>query len=78
MSDPTEATRRAMIARGEPEADAAASTGQRWTADQLTKDFEVLTFLAPFVVARRRSDKVLGSLEFRNSPRVYFNWQPDE
>jgi hypothetical protein len=30
------------------------------------------------VVVTRKSDGVKGSLEFRHSPRVYFNWQADK
>ena len=36
--------------------------------EQLTKDFEVIGFLAPLVVVRRRSDGVKGSLEFQSAP----------
>jgi hypothetical protein len=46
-----------------------------WTSRLLQEDFEVLGFAAPFVVVRRRSDGVKGSLEFTHHPRVYFNWQ---
>jgi hypothetical protein len=70
--------RREMIERGQPQADLAADQGQRWTTDELTRDFEVLSFAAPFVMVRRRSDGVLGSLEFTHRPRVYFGWRPDD
>ena len=76
MSDPTEATRRAMIETGQPYRD-LETTGQRWTGDELRRDFTVLQFMAPFVVVARKSDGVKGSLEFTHSPRVYFNWQED-
>lgn len=52
--------------------------GQTWSPEELQRDFEVLGFAAPLVVVRRRSDGVVGSLEFTHSPRVYFNWQPDQ
>jgi hypothetical protein len=32
-------------------------------------------FAAPYVVVRRKSDGVKGSLEFTHHPRVYFNFQ---
>lgn len=51
--------------------------GQTWTTEELTKDFEVLGFMAPYVVVRRRSDGKKGSLEFTHSPRVYFGWVED-
>ncbi len=55
-----------------------ARHGQVWDAAQLRRDFEVLEFAAPYIVARRRSDGVLGSLEFQHEPRFYFNFEPDK
>lgn len=49
---------------------------QRWNTEELQKDFEVLSFSAPWVIVRRRSDGVKGSLEFTHSPRYYFNFIP--
>lgn len=69
-------TRREMIEAGQPAADLAADSGQRWDTAELQRDFEVLGFAAPFVVVKRRSDGVVGSLEFTHSPRVYFGWSP--
>lgn len=54
-----------------------AQYGQVWTTDELAVDFEPLQFMAPYVVARRRSDGKMGSLEFQHSPRFYFNWKED-
>jgi hypothetical protein len=77
-ADTTGQARRAMIASGQPAADLAADSGQRWTTDELQRDFEVLGFAAPFVVVRRRSDGQRGSLEFTHQPRVYFGFVPDD
>lgn len=49
---------------------------QTWDTKQLTEDFEVLGFSAPFVVVIRRSDGVKGVLEFSHAPRLYFDFQP--
>jgi len=49
--------------------------GQVWNTDELSQDFEVLGFGAPFVVVKRRSDGKKGSLEFAHSPRHYFNFK---
>ena len=76
MSDPTGPVRRRMVESGEPAADLAADRGQTWTTAQLTEDFEVLEYGAPFVIVRRRSDGQLGSLEFTHQPRVYFGFEP--
>lgn len=79
MSDATEAARRQRIAEinvdpGSREA-LEAKHGQVWDTSELTQDFEVLGFMAPFVVARRRCDGVKGSLEFQHQPRFYFQFQ---
>jgi hypothetical protein len=50
---------------------------QTWDTQQLQEDFEVLGFLAPFVVVKRRSDGKKGTLEFKHSPRVYFGFRED-
>jgi hypothetical protein len=42
---------------------------------ELQQDFEVLGFMAPFVVVRRKSDGVRGSLTFQHTPRLYFDFQ---
>ena len=51
--------------------------GRVWDTAQLAAEFEVLGFLAPFVVVQRRSDRQRGSLEFQISPRLYFNFVLD-
>lgn len=76
MTDKTESIRRTMIATGQPQRDLEQAE-QRWDTDQLRQEFEVLSFLAPCVVVRRRSDGVKGSLEFTHYPRWYFNFQKD-
>jgi hypothetical protein len=55
----------------------AAATGPTWTTSSLCEAFDVVGFMAPFVVARRKSDGVLGSLQFTHSPRLYFGWRAD-
>ena len=74
MTDPTEQMRRELQAgvnSGEipPE-------GQTWTTEGLRQEFEVQGFMAPFVVVRRKSDGVRGTLMFRHAPRVYFGFEP--
>jgi hypothetical protein len=51
--------------------------GQVWNTAQLASEFEVLGFKAPYVVVRRRSDGLKGSLEFQHHPRLYFNFDLD-
>ena len=80
MHDPTESTRRQMMAEinanpGSREA-LEAKHGQVWDTAELARDFVITGFLAPIVVAKRKSDGVVGSLEFQHDPRFYFNFQP--
>lgn len=74
--DPTENLRRTMIATGQPERDAAEAE-VTLTTDELREQYDVIGFLAPFVVVRRKSDGVKGSLMFTHSPRLYFGWRED-
>jgi hypothetical protein len=76
MTDDTEELRRAMIASGQTMID-LAQADQRWDTDQLREEFDVIGFLAPFVVVRRKSDGAMGSMEFNHSPRFYFNFVKD-
>lgn len=76
MQDATENIRRAMV----QEINAGCSSrdvleaeyGQVWDTQELAKDFEVTGFMAPFVVVKRKSDGVVGSMLFRHSPRYYY------
>lgn len=72
--DPTEDIRRAMLPTM---AEAAEEAEETWDTEGLRRDFEVLGFMAPLVVVRRRSDGVLGSLTFSSDPRIYFGWKED-
>lgn len=52
--------------------------GERtWTTEQVRDEFDVLGFMAPYVVVVRRSDGVKGTLEFTHSPRLYFDFRTD-
>ena len=80
MTDPTEPARRQLLAEvnadpGSREA-LEAKHGQVWDTGQLQDDFEVLGFMAPLVVVRRKADGVKGSLMFQGSPRFYFGFEP--
>ena len=80
--DVTEAARRERLAEinAEPGSREAleAQYIQVWDTQQLAQEFEVIGFLAPLVVVRRKADGVKGSLEFQHGPpRLYFNFVPD-
>lgn len=81
MKDVTEAIRRDRLTEinsnpNEPEA-LAAKYDRVWSTSELTAEFDVLGFMAPYVVVQRKADGCKGSLEFQHSPRVYFNFVRD-
>lgn len=82
VDDPTETARRERLAEinAEPGSREAleAQYGQVWSTQELGEDFQVLGFMAPYVVVRRKSDGVRGSLEFQHDPRLYFRWEPEQ
>jgi hypothetical protein len=75
MIDETETIRRQMLATFQPAADMAKAE-EKWTTDEVRELFDVIGFMAPFVVVIRKSDGVKGSLMFNHDPRVYFNFVP--
>ena len=42
---------------------------------QMQEKYDVTGFGSPYVVVVRKSDNVVGSLEFQHAPRFYFNFQ---
>ena len=81
MNDQTETIRRQEVAaiNADPGSREAleAKHGQVWDTNEMQEDFQVTGFLAPFVVVRRKSDGVIGSLKFQHNPRFYFGFQAD-
>lgn len=79
--DPTESTRRQLVS----EINAAPGTREALEkthsevldTTQLSLAYDVLGFMAPYVVVRRKSDGVKGSLTFQHSPRIYFDFVAD-
>ena len=52
-------------------------TKKQWTTEELTRDFTVKGFMAPFVVVERKEDRKVGTLQFTHNPRVYFDFKGD-
>ena len=81
MHDPTETIRRQEVIEinSEPSSREALESkhGQVWDTDQLRRDFDVLGFMAPYVGVRRKSDNVVGSLQFQHDPRFYFGFKAE-
>ena len=81
MQDPTESIRRAQVAAINQAPDERIELeneyGQVWDTKELAGDYEVMGFMAPYVVVKRRADGVKGSLMFQHSPRYYFCFKAD-
>jgi hypothetical protein len=82
MIDPTEETRRALVAEINSQAAERATLearyGRVWNTSELANDFEVLEFAAPFVIVKRKADNRMGSLMLQHHPRYYFSFQGDQ
>lgn len=81
MSDPTETVRRQLVAEINAEPGSReyleAKHGQVWSTDQLQEEFQALGFMAPYVIVKRRSDGVKGSLMFQANPRFFYGFQAE-
>lgn len=81
MADETETIRRQMVSKINENPGSReyleATYGQVWDTSELQDDFQVLGFMAPFVVAHRRSDGIRGSLTFQSNPRFYHSFVPE-
>lgn len=79
-ADPTESVRKELLAQINDEPGSREALEQEhekvWDTRQLGEDFDVLGFMAPVVVVRRKSDGQKGSLYFQHSPRLYFSFEP--
>ena len=81
--DPTENIRRKMVQEinSDPnpkaELEAQHGKGNVWNTNELSTDFEVLGFMAPFCIVKRKADGKKGSITFQHMPRYYFNFVED-
>lgn len=84
MKDETEDVRRNLAAAiNAGPADRARlekehGVGNVWDTKELGQTFEVLGFMAPFCIVRRKSDGKEGTVVFQHYPRFYFNWLEDK
>ena len=79
MNDPTENTRREMVneINSNPIGRELLENvhSQVWNTEEVSEDFEITGFMAPYVVAIRRSDGVKGTLMFQDRPRYYYDFK---
>lgn len=82
MTDETEEYRRQkQVELNSPAANREkleAEYGKVYDTEQLTNEFDVIGFMAPFAVVKRRSDGVKGSVAFQHWPRFYFSFKEDK
>jgi hypothetical protein len=50
--------------------------GRVYATQELSAEFEVLGFLAPYVHVRRKADGAEGSMKFQHYPRFYWGFEP--
>ena len=48
-----------------------------YSTKEVEEEFEIISFLAPYCTARRRSDNKQGVLEFCDNPRFYFDFKQE-
>lgn len=81
MKDETEGVRRNLteVINKNPleRAELETQYGTVWNTEELSRDFEVKGFMAPFVVVKRKADGKPGSLMFQHAPRYYFSFTED-
>ena len=87
MADPTENTRRSMVkavnsqvesnSKGNERKRLETQYGKVWDTTELSKEFVVKGFMAPYVVCTNKETGKKGTLMFQHSPRFYFRWKED-
>ena len=86
MVDETEGFRRqkvaeinSQVASDDPEAERKrleAIHGKVYNTSEVASEFDILAFMAPYVVVTSRRTMQKGTLEFQHHPRFYFNFRP--
>ena len=81
INDPTEQVRKEMVVElnkveGSREY-LEDRYGKVWATNELTEDFEVVGFMAPFVVVKSKLTGSKGTMKFQGRPRYYFSFVKD-
>jgi len=50
---------------------------QVWSTAELTKEFTVEAFLAPYVICINKKTGKRGTMQFQHMPRFYFAWKEE-
>jgi len=51
--------------------------GRIWDTQEMSEEYDVESFMTPFVIVRRRADGTRGTLMFQASPRFYFDFREE-
>ena len=71
----TEMRARALVVASDCE---GMGGGRVWDTEELTEDYEVISFMAPFVYVKRKKDERTGTLTWCGGhPRFYYNFVSD-
>ncbi len=50
--------------------------GRVWSQQEIAREFIITSIVGLTVIVRRKADGVVGSLDFQNEPRLYYNFRP--
>ena len=53
-----------------------AKYGKVYDTKEVSAEFEIEGFMAPYIVCTSRRTKEKGTMEFQHDPRFYFNFRP--
>lgn len=56
---------------------AATAPGETWDTRSLARAFVLLGLVGGRLLVRRKADGEVGTLAYRDGPRVYFGFRPD-
>ena len=50
--------------------------GRVWSQQEIAAEFIITGIVDLTVIVRRKADDVVGSLDYQNDPRLYYNFRP--
>jgi hypothetical protein len=50
--------------------------GRVWSQQEIAAEYVITGIVGLTVIVRRKADDVVGSLDYQNAPRLYYNFQP--
>ena len=81
MKDETEGIRKVLVkeinsTKDTEREDFELRYGKVWNTQELSEEFTVSGFMAPYVMVKRKLDDTKGTMMFSHSPRYYFCFEP--